>query len=33
LIGEFTEAIGVHEAALECHRMLRDVRAEGDSLR
>jgi DNA-binding CsgD family transcriptional regulator/tetratricopeptide (TPR) repeat protein len=33
LIGEFTEAIGMHHAALECHRRLGDVSAEGDSLR
>jgi DNA-binding CsgD family transcriptional regulator/tetratricopeptide (TPR) repeat protein len=33
LIGDFTEAIGLHEEALECHRTLRDTRAEGQSLR
>jgi DNA-binding CsgD family transcriptional regulator/tetratricopeptide (TPR) repeat protein len=33
LIGEFTEAIAVHRAALECHRSVGDARAEGRSLR
>ena len=33
LIGEFTEAIAAHGAALECHRRLGDARAEGNSLR
>ena len=33
LIGEFTEAIALLRAALECHRGLRDARAEGNALR
>jgi len=33
LIGDFTEAIAGHRAALECHRRLGDARAEGNSLR
>jgi len=33
LIGEWTDAIAVHREALECHRRLRDARAEGNSLR
>jgi DNA-binding CsgD family transcriptional regulator/tetratricopeptide (TPR) repeat protein len=33
LIGEFTEAIAAHRAALECHRRRRDAREEGNTLR
>ncbi len=32
LIGDMTDAIGVHQEALECHRERGDSRAEGDSL-